>query len=291
MEYRIVTRLFAAVAVTAVAVPACAEPAPPLHPWGIPETDHPDYVVLNNTSYDVCYSTSSTMLSPLWAAYYYYHPHPDSDFERLTDFYEDPRLEPDQRTSPEDFDDIYEDDKTGYDRGHVAPHANLEPFGEEAIEQSYYVTNITPQHTNFNRGFWRTLERKTRGWAGEDDTVWVVTGPVFSEGEEVVYAQPAGRAPIPHAYFQVVIRMDRSSDDVVPETQAFLVPHTVDGFEWGKADSFLVAIDEIGGHSGDASYIYILRRVKAGRREAEQHTISRLLTDLSTLAGAARLTP
>ncbi len=219
-----------------------SEAARPLYPWAMPKTDHPGHVVLNNHSYDVCYST--TLHSPLWAAYYYYAD-PDSDFDRLGDFFEDRRLEEGLVSSPDDFDGIFKSDWTGFDQGHVAPHENLEQFGGVAIEESYRVTNITPQYTRFNRVFWRVLEEKTRDWAGDDDTVWVVTGPVFYEGVEVKRAKPAERVPIPHAYFQAIVRMNRSEEGDAPETQAFLVPHSVDGYDWDDAQSVLVAIDDI----------------------------------------------
>jgi endonuclease G len=248
-----VTRLFAAVAVTAVAVPACAEPAPPLHPWGIPqevaeevteevtETEVPAHVVLNNTAYDVCYATD--LLTPVWAAYYY----PDGLAYELPDlnFTADPRLDYETAPTADDFKGMYLHDRTGFDRGHVVPRRSIAPFGLEAVKESYYVTNATPQHTEFNQGFWRDLEDTTRAWTMEDDTVWVVTGPVFFVDAEIGYAKDGGRIPVPHAYFQVVVRKNRSAEAETPEALALLVPHSVEGYEWAEADSFLVAIDSI----------------------------------------------
>jgi endonuclease G len=218
-----------------------AEGARPLYPWGMPTTGHPGNVVLHNTCFDVCYAPD--LLTPLWAAYYYpggVH----GKFARRS-FTNDPRFDPQAGPAREDFDGIYRQDRTGFDRGHVAPHASLNPFGLEAVKESYYVTNATPQHTNLNQGFWKWLEDSTRAWAGDGDTVWVVTGPVFYPGVENDRAKQGGRIPVPHAYFQAVVRMNRSGAFRTPEAQAFLVPHSADGYAWAEAESFLVAIDSI----------------------------------------------
>ena len=44
---------------------------------------------------------------------------------------------------------------SGYDRGHMCPAADNK-WDKQAMRESFYMTNICPQHHNLNRGNWRT---------------------------------------------------------------------------------------------------------------------------------------
>ncbi len=54
--------------------------------------------------------------------------------------------------------------KSGYDRGHMAPAADMK-WNKQAMEESFYMSNICPQNPNLNRGDWNDLEEKSRQWA------------------------------------------------------------------------------------------------------------------------------
>lgn len=54
--------------------------------------------------------------------------------------------------------------KSGYDRGHMAPAADMK-WSKQAMEESFYMSNICPQNPNLNRGDWNDLEEKSRQWA------------------------------------------------------------------------------------------------------------------------------
>jgi endonuclease G len=70
---------------------------------------------------------------------------------------------------------------SGYDRGHLAPAADFKenPAG---MSQSFYTSNIVPQHPDNNRHIWARLEKNTRAWAMQKGQVYVITGPVFFAG-------------------------------------------------------------------------------------------------------------
>jgi endonuclease G len=67
---------------------------------------------------------------------------------------------------------------SGYDRGHMAPAANMAT--ELSMTQSFSLANMVPQAPINNRQAWAKIEKATRQYikraAGD---VYVITGPVF----------------------------------------------------------------------------------------------------------------
>jgi endonuclease G len=52
-------------------------------------------------------------------------------------------------------------EKSGYDRGHLAPAADM-GFSKITMAESFYYSNMSPQVPGFNRGIWKQLEEQTR---------------------------------------------------------------------------------------------------------------------------------
>ena len=50
---------------------------------------------------------------------------------------------------------------SGYDRGHLAPAGDMS-FNYTAMSESFYMSNMSPQHPSFNRGIWKMLESLVR---------------------------------------------------------------------------------------------------------------------------------
>ena len=67
---------------------------------------------------------------------------------------------------------------SGYDRGHLSPAGN---YIENQVEmdESFYMSNISPQDPSFNRGIWKRLENYERELAVEKDTIYVITGGIL----------------------------------------------------------------------------------------------------------------
>ena len=72
--------------------------------------------------------------------------------------------------------------RSGYDRGHMAPAANMPT--EEAQHQSFSLANIVPQNRDNNQRLWSAIEGATRHLANQRGEIYVITGPLF-EGEQV----------------------------------------------------------------------------------------------------------
>ena len=67
---------------------------------------------------------------------------------------------------------------SGFDRGHMAPAADNQCSGPDAMKECFYFSNMTPQYGSLNRGDWKTLEMQTRELAKSLDSVKVWTGSV-----------------------------------------------------------------------------------------------------------------
>ncbi len=70
--------------------------------------------------------------------------------------------------------------RSGYDRGHLAPAADMR-WSEVAMRESFYMVNIAPQKPQLNRREWSKLEKRVRTLTNKAEKVYVTTGPVFSE--------------------------------------------------------------------------------------------------------------
>lgn len=91
---------------------------------------------------------------------------------------------------------------SGYDRGHMAPAADMK-WSEQAMEESFYMSNVCPQNRNLNRGDWKDLEDKTRDWAQRYGAVSVAAGPIYTSRRPLRIG--ANRVAVPDAFFKVLL--------------------------------------------------------------------------------------
>ena len=91
---------------------------------------------------------------------------------------------------------------SGYDRGHLAPAADMK-WDAQAMQESFLLSNISPQVNSFNGGIWKKLEDWCRGLAVRRGCLWIVTGPVFPEDED---HETIGRSKVtvPKFFYKVV---------------------------------------------------------------------------------------
>jgi len=87
------------------------------------------------------------------------------------DFKEEPILPEHIRSAKIDF------QETGFDRGHLCPAADCAT--QQAVENSFYLSNISPQVPAFNRGYWKMAEQHVRDLTKQFQTVHVFSGPLY----------------------------------------------------------------------------------------------------------------
>ncbi|XP_067291550.1 nuclease EXOG, mitochondrial-like [Pseudorasbora parva] len=144
--------------------------------------------------------------------------------------------------------------RSGWSRGHMAP-AGDNKISEEAMAETFYLSNIVPQNYENNAGFWNRLEMYCRDLTQRFSDVWLVSGPLMlpqvrEDGHKTVSYQLIGKddVAVPTHLFKVVLaQKDPSSDSLA--LGAFVVPNSPIGFERPLTD-FQVSLPDLERMSG-----------------------------------------
>jgi len=162
-------------------------------------SDHPEWpaiesnqTVVSHTGYSLVYD--ETHEQAIWVAYELTQEETANEIERSDHFSEDPEISSRSATHADYA-------KSGYDRGHLAPASDM-GWSIQAMEESFYYSNMSPQHPSFNRGIWKKLETQVRTWARDHERVYVVTGPVLSEGLPTI---GPNEVSVPKYYYKVIL--------------------------------------------------------------------------------------
>lgn len=107
---------------------------------------------------------------------------------------------------------------SGYTKGHLAPAGDM-AFSKEAMQESFFMSNISPQLRSFNNGIWKELEETVRNWAYKKDKLYVITGPLFYDKNPKKIGQ--NRVVVPDAFYKILI--DKKGDDW--DAISFIIPH------------------------------------------------------------------
>lgn len=141
-------------------------------------------------------------------------------------------------------------DGNPYARGHQIPNADRNADAD-AMAQTYYSTNMTPQIQNgFNSGIWSNLEATVRGETALTDTVYVVTGATFQKagGDDtiklIVNANDHKPLPVPNYYWKVLLKVKRDGEDITAaQAIGFWLEHKP--YSGESPLSFTTSVDQI----------------------------------------------
>jgi endonuclease G len=153
-------------------------------------SNHKGYTI-SHTYYTISYSDADKQAE--WAAYYLTPASINGTEKRATKFMPDPLLK--APVKPNNF------TKTGYDRGHLCPAADMK-LNDISMKESFYMYNISQQAPSFNRGIWSKLEDKVRDWAMQKNGVYVVTGPLLNKNCGII----AGAITVPCSFYKIVFK-------------------------------------------------------------------------------------
>ena len=149
--------------------------------------------ILQRTGYTLSYDSKNK--TPQWVAWELTKEETKGKEERSTEFYPDPDVIGTQVVT-------YDYSHSGYDRGHMAPAGDMK-WNKQAMQESFYMSNICPQDHNLNTEDWNDLEMKTREWARQYGKVYVVCGPIYT-GKRNEYIGEH-RVKVPDAFFKVIL--------------------------------------------------------------------------------------
>ena len=107
--------------------------------------------------------------------------------------------------------------RSGYDRGHLAPAADM-AFSGQTMADSFFMSNMSPQKPAFNRGIWKDLEALVRYFAITERKIVVVTGPILPKKKTVTIG--ANKVTVPTHYYKVIFDLTSPQKMI-----AFILPN------------------------------------------------------------------
>jgi endonuclease G len=179
---------------TATTITNTTEPLP--SNIGLPQTV-PTGNTIEHSGYALSYNKQHKQ--PSWVAYLQTAQHTQTATQvRLNSFSPDPQANFATATDAD-----YEGQ--GFDRGHMAPAEDM-AWSKPTMQESFYYTNISPQLPAFNRGVWRRLENLLRYWSEAYDSVYIITGPVLTNGLPNIGPQ---KVSVPSLFYKVVLQYNQ----------------------------------------------------------------------------------
>ena len=128
---------------------------------------------------------------------------------------------------------------SGYDRGHMVPSADMR-WNFEALQGTYYYSNISPQLADLNRGAWAELEdwgRRYVTFSGR--RLFVMTGPVLRDGLPTMQkADRKNEVSIPEQFFKIFADLDGDQ----PKAIAFVMSNAKQEY---PPISYAVPVDSV----------------------------------------------
>jgi endonuclease G len=157
----------------------------------IPKISSKDEMI-SHTGYSLLYNEAHEQAN--WVAYELTKEETSKLFERTNKFMPDPLIKTGSARD-EDYQGY------GYDRGHLAPASDM-GYSSITMTESFYYSNMSPQVPSFNRGIWKKLEALVRTWAIENNSIYVVTGPILTKGLETIGPD---KVSVPKYYYKVIL--------------------------------------------------------------------------------------
>lgn len=181
---------------------------------------------LNRTGFTISYNNFYKV--PNWVAWELTCQETTGNEERKRKFLPDPDL-PEPRVEHSDY------THSGYDRGHMAPAADMK-WSEKAMQESFYMSNICPQNQKLNRDDWGDLENECRTWAKKYRNVYIVCGPIYDSSNPKRIGQH--KVAVPDRFFKVVLIYNRKN----PVAMGFLFKNKAGHH---KLEKYMVSVDSI----------------------------------------------
>ena len=164
--------------------------------------------------------------------------------KRANRFFEDPEIPTGSATAAD-----YR--RSGYDRGHLAPAADM-AFSLQTMKDSFYYSNMSPQRLQFNRGIWKELEEQVRQFAVDEGEIYVVTGPILPNEKTITIG--SNRVTVPSHFYKVVFDLSPPQKMI-----GFIMPNN-----GSKADlrTFAVTVDAVEEATGLDFFSFVPKEIQ-----------------------------
>ncbi len=150
--------------------------------------------IITHKGYTVSYNYDWKI--PNWVAYELADWEVEGEVPRYDRFKPDPMVPQNVTATTNDY------KYSGYDRGHMAPAADMK-WDEQAMKESFYLSNICPQNPNLNGGVWKDLEEQVRDLASQKGRIFVVCGPIVNDTLNTI---GENKVVVPQAFFKVLLQ-------------------------------------------------------------------------------------
>ena len=120
--------------------------------------------------------------------------------------------------------------KSGYDRGHLAPAADMK-IDDVSMSESFYMTNMSPQAPSFNRGGWKKIEALVRTWAKVED-VYVTVGGILTKDLKKI----GQGVSVPEHFYKIIFN---------PKNKTVIAFYTPNTKLINPIETYVVTVDEI----------------------------------------------
>lgn len=158
-----------------------------------------------------CYwfSYSEPHEQPEWVYYLLTKERVSGTAKRKNNFRSDPKVETGSAS-------LADYKGSGYDRGHLCAAAD-NTHSVEAMSESFYMSNMSPQAPSFNRGIWKRLEGQFRKWTSIKDSLYVVTGGVLTSAIDTI---GGNQVTVPKYYYKIALHVGADTTAI-----GFLMPN------------------------------------------------------------------
>lgn len=128
---------------------------------------------------------------------------------------------------------------TGYDRGHLAPAADMQ-WSTNVMDESFLMSNMSPQTPSLNRDVWKRAETFARKCAIKEGSVFISSGPIVTNEHPEVIGK--SKVVVPDLFYKVIY------DETPPEKMvAFIFPNTqISGDIWNFATNVFSVEEQTG---------------------------------------------
>ena len=201
-------------------------------------TGNTDHEIHKYMGFTLCYRESYELAE--WVSYTLTKEELNRVIGRTDDFRTDKNISTGSAT-PSDY------KGSGFDRGHLAPAADME-WSEQSARESLLMSNMTPQAPALNRKMWKTLEEQVRIWAESFGQVTVITGPLLEKSADNYDSIGTNKVAVPEYFYKILATklLDNEGNTNIISI-AFIMPNNDCA---GNIWDYVVTIDEVEERTG-----------------------------------------